>query len=82
MPIKRRVSKRLEPLTEDQLAWLQGRESASEFLMSADALVALWAEHGPDILAAWAEDHPGEPFNAPRGADGKRLSIPPAAVEP
>lgn len=59
MPVKRRVGKAKAPVTEDQQAWLEGRKSASEFLMSADALATLWAEHGDDVVEAHAEEFPG-----------------------
>ena len=42
MPIKRRVSKAKTPLTEDQQAWLEGRESVTEF-ESPEELAALYA---------------------------------------
>jgi hypothetical protein len=76
MPVKRRVGKAKAPVTEDQQAWLEGRESVTEF-ESAEALAALWAEHGADEVEEYAADWPGTrplrwwEYDAPRGPDGK-----------
>jgi hypothetical protein len=61
MPVRRRVDKRREAVTDEHEAWLHGDDKRSGCLRYSphDDLTALWANHSERIVAAHVADHPG-----------------------
>jgi hypothetical protein len=61
MPVRRRIDKRRQEVTDEQEAWLQGDDKASGFIQYApnDELTTLWATHCERIVAERAALHPG-----------------------
>jgi hypothetical protein len=53
MPVKRRISKRREHLSEDAEKWLRGEPSGFFEFKNADELAAFWAEYGDPEVAEW-----------------------------
>ncbi len=60
MPIKRRNNKRRAELTADAIAFLEGRNSFTQF-KDHDELVALWLAHGNETIATWDMDEDSRP---------------------
>src|SRR6266446_2372480 len=61
MPVRRRVDKRRQPVTDEHESWLQGDDKASGFIQYApnDELAALWAAHSERIVAEHVALYPG-----------------------
>jgi hypothetical protein len=55
MPVKRRISKRREHLSEDAEKWVRGEPSGFFEFKNADELAAFWAEYGDPEVAEWDE---------------------------
>ena len=78
MPVKRRVSKRRQELSDEAVLWLEGSDAASRWLyaQSQADLAQIWSKHGSEVLAEWIERHPGTrparwwEFEAPRSPIG------------
>jgi len=52
MPRKTRRYKRRDALTSDAIAFLEGRNSFTQF-KDHEELVALWLAHGDETIAEW-----------------------------
>jgi hypothetical protein len=52
MPRKTRRNKRRDALTADAIAFLEGRNSFTQF-KDHDEIVALWLTHGDEKIAEW-----------------------------
>ena len=61
MPVRRRVDKRRQAVTDEHEAWLQGDDKASGFVQYAptDELAALWTQHSERIVAEHVALYPG-----------------------
>jgi hypothetical protein len=61
MPVRRRIDKRRQKITDEHEAWLHGDDKASGFFQYApsDELAALWSTHSDRIVAAHVAVHPG-----------------------
>lgn len=61
MPVRRRVDKRRQAVTDEHEAWLEDDDKASGFVQYAhdDELEALWHQHSERIVADHVADHPG-----------------------
>jgi hypothetical protein len=61
MPVRRRVDKRKQAVTDQHEAWLQGDDKASGFIKYApsDELAALWATRSERIVAEHVALYPG-----------------------
>jgi hypothetical protein len=61
MPVRKRVDKRRQSVTDQHEAWLQGNDKASGFVKYAasDELAALWDAHAERIVAAHVSLYPG-----------------------
>jgi hypothetical protein len=54
MPVRRRIDKRRDELTDNARAWLEGRPSFTQF--KDDAYLAdLWDRYGDTSVATWHE---------------------------
>jgi hypothetical protein len=76
MPVRKRVDKRKQAVTDQHESWLHGNDKASGFVKYApeEELAALWATHSQRIVAAHVAVHPGSrpgrwwEYSAPRMA--------------
>jgi hypothetical protein len=61
MPVRKRVDKRRQAITDQHEAWLQGHDKESGFVQYApnDELVTLWTMHCERIVAEHVTIHPG-----------------------
>lgn len=74
MPIRRRIDKRREDITEEQEAWLNGDDKGAVFFkfLPDDELLAFWNLHSERIVAEHVARYPGSrpvrwwDYDAPR----------------
>src|SRR5882762_9486731 len=61
MPVRRRIDKRRQEVTDEHEAWLHGDDKGSGFIQYApnDELAALWATHSERIVADHVAVYPG-----------------------
>ena len=53
MPVKRRTNKKRDALSEDALAWLEGRPCGFFEYKRHDELIPLWEKYGDPEVATW-----------------------------
>jgi hypothetical protein len=78
MPVRKRLDKRRQEVTDEHEAWLHGDNKAAGFVKYAPdgELAALWAAHSERIVADHVADHPGSrperwfQYDAPRSPLG------------
>ena len=61
MPVRRRVDKRREAITDEHEAWLHGDDNRAGFFKYSlhNDLAALWAANSERVIAAHVADYPG-----------------------
>src|SRR5882672_948942 len=78
MPVRKRVDKRKQAVTDQHEAWLHGNDAAAGFIKysPSEELAALWDAHAERIVAEHVADNPGTRPQRWYQYDAPRLAAP------
>jgi hypothetical protein len=62
MPVKRRINRRRDVLTEDARAWLEGRDCGFFEFKTHDELIPLLEAYGDPSVATWDKGTHSKPM--------------------